>query len=319
MTAAADPVAVGPRPGPSREDRAAKAFLTLGLFTVLVLVVVGPAATGFTPLERTVGVAPAILSSIALFVALFGVATRRTWAITALSPILWVLIVEGIATSIRALTHGSLQVPIGTILAWWVFRAPREPVAQSAGEPRLSLGSLALIGLFLVGAIGPFVGSAFLQAGGFVNRQSDLDATLSLDCGTETGTPPTTITVHYHWSWFRTEAFASGTDQIVIQWLDQADGGVTGYQLARTELAAPGVIEANREIGPPPVIVFGADLASTQAQPNEVALVLQRTIPDQSTSGGVEVLVRYMHGPVAVEDRFSSGLWATKSDESCAW
>jgi hypothetical protein len=318
MTVSTDAIAPV-RHGPTREDRAAKGFLTLALFSVLVLIVAGSDATGFTPLERATGLAPAIVSIVALVVALYGVAARRSWALAIVDPILWILVVEGIAISIRALAHSSLQIPIGTVLALWVLRAPREPVALQSGQPRASIASFALVGLFLVGAIGPFVGSAFLQAGGFLNRQGDLDATLSLDCGTQEGAPPATIRVRYAWSWLRREAFASGTDQIVIEWVDQADGGVTGYTLAGTQLPARGVIEANREIGSPPAIVFGGDLAANQTQSNEVGLVLQRTISDGQTSGRVEVLVRYMHGPVSVDDRFSSGIWATKSDQSCSW
>ena len=325
MTAAADAV-VPARHGPSREDRAAKVFLTFGIFSVLVLVFVGSSAVGFTPLERATGFAPAIVSVVALALALYGVAARRPWALAVLGPILWILIVEGIAASIRAFAHGSLQIPIGSVLAWWALRAPREPAPQPAGEPaarpsgepRPSVGSFVLVGLFLVGAIGPFVGPGFLEAGGFLNQQADLYATLSLDCGTETGTPPTTVTIRYDWSWLRTEAFASGTDQIVIQWLDEADGGVTGYLLAGTQLA-PGVIEANREIGSEPAIVLGVDLAESRRHPTVVELELQRTIPDRPPRGRVEILVRYVHGPVSVDDPQSSGRWDVRDQVECAW
>jgi hypothetical protein len=171
-----------------------------------------------------------------------------------------------------------------------------------------------LVGLFLVGAIGPFVGPGFLD----FSRQADLDVTLSLDCGTQTGTPPTTVTIRYDWSWHRTEAFASGSDQIVMQWLDEADGGVTGYTLAGTQLA-PGVIEANREIGSEPAIVLGVDLAESQRHPMAAGLELQRTIPDRPAHGRVEVLVRYVHGPVSVEDPQSSGRWDLSDQAECVW
>jgi hypothetical protein len=310
--------AAAQRPGPTREDRAGKAFLTIGVFVAAVLLIVGTNAAGFTALQRTVSLVPAAFEAVAPFVMLYGVAGRRPWALAALTPVLWILIVEGIVSSIVALGHSNLQIPIGTLLGIWVLRAPPEHRSTGAAPARFSIASLVIVVLFLAGPIGPVAGNAFLRAGGFLNRPADLETSLTIDCGPGAGSPPETISLTYHWSWRRTEPFATGSDRVSIRWLDEADSGVIGYELDQPDLSGSGAYEANVD-DPQTTIVFGTDLAKSQAQPQDIRLVFRRVIPDQPGSGGFEVRSRYLHGPDSVASTFSSGLWDVKDQQTCTW
>lgn len=307
-----------PRSGPTREDRACKAFLTIGVFVAAVLLVVGTKAAGFTALQRTVILIPAAFEAVMPFVMLYGVAGRRPWALAALTPVLVILIVEGVVSSIVALGHSSIQVPIGTLLGIWVLNAPPEHRRTGADPSRFSISALVVVVLFLAGPLGPLAGNAVLGAGGLLNRPADLETTLTLDCGPRTGAPPETISMTYHWSWLRTEPFATGTDQVSIRWLDDADGGVIGWELDQPDLSGAGAYEANVD-DPETTIVFGTELATGQAQPQDIRLVFRRVIPDQPESGGFEIRSRYLHGPDSVESTFSSGLWDVKDQEACTW
>jgi hypothetical protein len=317
VTGQADAILQPPvtRLGPSREDRAARAYLLLGLFVAAIFAFVTIGASGFTPLERSVRLAPAVVSVITPFVAYYGLAWRRPWAVAAVDIILVITIVEGLADALVAATHSTLLLPLGTIAGVWAFRAPHAPWAATA---RLSAMSAALIGLFLVGALGSVAGGTLLTPGGpLLVGEADLAADMDVDCGPTVGVPPETITLRYRWSWGRMEGFAAGEDRINITWVDEADGGVTGYQLDETQLPS-GVIEWDRQIDPP-LIIFATELADAQVAAVEVRLVIRRVIPDRPQHGLVQFEAHYFHNPNNYFGPGSASGFDVGREAACVW
>jgi hypothetical protein len=124
--AAPAPPARAPWVPPTREYRAQWTFLIaaafLGFAYLLILTQVGSIAGN----ANGVFIAGALGIAVNA-VAAYGLSNRRPWARAAMTPILWIYVGAGILLFFVALGQGTINIPIGAILAGWSLMAKPSP------------------------------------------------------------------------------------------------------------------------------------------------------------------------------------------------
>jgi hypothetical protein len=221
---------------PIREDRAVRLFLLLGVIGLLALLFGLAGSTDVSMLERVVRSIPALAWVVGLFVAASGLVARRAWAVASLKIILGLLIAGGVVSAITAIGHGQLFVPLGALLAAWVLRAP--PSASVA--PRVGPGGAALVSVFVLASVGPWLADSALAPGGPLSvSAADIVPALTVNCGEPGHGVPENVTAAFDWSWRRTEALTDGTDMVAVGWTGQDDAGTDLFILGDASSAAP--------------------------------------------------------------------------------
>jgi hypothetical protein len=299
-----------------REDRAVIAFVVLAMFVAVIGLVVATGASQVHPLRFALAMAAPLLSLCVLLLAAFGLSRRRDWAVAACTPMLAILVVAGVISFFVAVLQARLEIPVGALVAWWALRAAPEPRAE---RPRPGVaGSLLVGGLLLFNVLPLLTPVALIPGGVFIVGASDLDDSMTVDCGPTAATGPETIVVTYRWAWRRVELLPAGTDQATVSWFANGGEGSDGYALIETE-HEPGVTEANRMLEGEGGVVFAIDLTTKRFAPGQVRVTLQRTLGTASEHGSVEMRARYVHGPTDLYDPTSAGLWDTQTEARCEW
>ncbi|HXI44906.1 MAG TPA: hypothetical protein VNH13_01260 [Candidatus Acidoferrales bacterium] len=305
---------------PTLESRAQRGFGWLSVFVGIVFAVIVLSGR-VQDLETVVRLSPGLAAVAALVLAWYGVAHRRRWAVAAIGPSALILVIGGFLAVIVALSRSTLLIPFDVLVGVWILLAAPEPRPASLprAPTRTRIATIALVGTFAFGAFGPYGMDAVLAAGGLlVAGPSDVDVTLAVQC--EAPGPPEMIVISVTPRWHRSEPFATGTDTIVVSWLDQADGGVSGYELAATQGLPDGFLEANRTSGPgTESIVISSDVATSQRANRGVEIVLERQITDAPVTGSVDVTARYVHRPNDPYDPASPGAWEIRRHDACHW
>lgn len=298
----------------TREYRAVIAFLGLATFGAVIWLLVALGSRPVHPIVYLVTLAVPLLTILVLVVEAWGLSGRRAWAVAACTPMLVILLVAGIVSFVVALVQARLDIPLGTLLAWWALRAPPEPRPQPT---RGGLAGVLLLGGLLLFSLAPLVIPVALTPGGlFIAGESDLDASMTVDCGPTTNASPESIVVTYRWSWRRAELVAGGTDQVVVSWFGSGEDGLYTYSLAGTELG-PGLSEANRLLDGS--VVVAVDMATNRFQPGQLRLTLQRDVDLASPHGSIELRARYAHAPADIYDPASAGQWDLDKPARCTW
>jgi hypothetical protein len=133
-------------PGPpTREYRAQWTFILATVFLsfayVLILARAGGSVGGGLLLAGALGIAVNGAGA-------WGLANRRDWARSAMTPILWIYVGAGLLVFVLVLARGGLNIPIGAVLAAWALLArPSEALGpvpgSSTGGTVLILGAVA--------------------------------------------------------------------------------------------------------------------------------------------------------------------------------
>lgn len=142
--------------GPSREYRARIAFTIGGLFGLVVsLLLFGNVLSILSSIPGLLLFVSAFLSVFAMLAEAYGLGARRDWAVAVATPMLVILVIEGVIETLAALTHSTLHIPIGAILGVWALLAPlRTPIDPAVGSRpwgttgTLVLGALVFTALF---------------------------------------------------------------------------------------------------------------------------------------------------------------------------
>ena len=134
-------------PGPpTRESRATLTFTIVAAFLLLALIVVSTQAgyiggTGGAFISALLAIATAIIEA-------WGLSQNRSWARSAMTPMLWIYVAAGALVFVLTLARGGINIPIGALLAAWALTArPSEalgPVPGSSTEGTLLIAGLAV-------------------------------------------------------------------------------------------------------------------------------------------------------------------------------
>jgi len=152
---AAPPEGVVPVPGgpPTREYRAMVTFVVAAAFILVVLAVF----SGY--MSRLPPVASLFLGALFALavdaIEAYGLYLRRPWARFAMTPMLWIVLVFGLLSSLVALGRSTIEIPIGSILAIWALNA--RPAKELVRIPRSSTEGTLLLIVAFVAALAQFV------------------------------------------------------------------------------------------------------------------------------------------------------------------
>ncbi|HTK44702.1 MAG TPA: hypothetical protein VL749_05080 [Patescibacteria group bacterium] len=153
-TAATPEVAVVAAPGPpTREYRATVTFVVAAGFIVFILAVFSGYMSRLPPATSVVLGSLVVVAVDATEA--YGLYLRRPWARFAMTPMLWIVLVLGLLSSLVALSRSTIEIPIGSILAIWAFNA--RPAEGLGRIPASSTEGTVLIVVAFAAALAQFI------------------------------------------------------------------------------------------------------------------------------------------------------------------
>jgi hypothetical protein len=228
----------GPRPG-SLESRASLALKILaGVNGAGIILAMIPGTIPSSELQTVAfHVASGALAVLYVVVA-WALDRRQHWAVSAIRPLLLLLLVWGAYIFVTALAVRALRIPFTALAASWALFGPadRGPLPRLSGRgAAVLLASAALIAMVLAGP------PVFGWGGFFDVHERDLSASLVVDCGTPGAALPERIAITYEWSWSGSTLLANEDDVVVIGWSGDDAGGHPLYVLGDTPEAGDGI------------------------------------------------------------------------------
>jgi len=240
----------------------------------------------------------------------------RPWAVSAIRPLLWLLVVWGAYTFVSLLLAGKFRIPTTMLVAGLALFMP----ADDWPAMRLSVrgGGVFVMVAALCGL--QTASPSLLGWGGYFDvHESDLNAALVVDCGT--AGPPEQLVISYEWSWSRTTLLPNDEDQIVIGWNgdgadgrpmyvaidlpDQSDGVYLGVSSGASGPMASQVAATWRG-----VFMMRLDLHKLEIRPGRIEAVLVRTAAQPSEQQRLTLGAAYIH----------SGVWRKDVPTvTCSW
>jgi hypothetical protein len=308
----------GPRPG-SLESRASLALKVLaGVNAAGIILAIIPGTIPSSELQ-TVAFHVASGALAVLYVAVARALDRRQhWAVSAIRPLLLLLLVWGAYTFVTALAAGAFRIPFTTLAASWALVGPadRRPLPRLSGRGAAVLvTSGALIAMMLAGQ------PVFGWGGFFDLHERDLSASLVVDCGTPGAALPERIAIAYQWSWSGSTLFANEDDVVVIGWNGDDAKGHPLYVLGDTPEAGNGISRgtpssvsaamaqeaAGHWRGSMPWVI---DLSVRGIRAGRVELVLMRAVAQPPGPEPLTIGASYIH----------VGVWRNDASAvSCSW
>lgn len=302
--------------GPTREYRAATAFVIAATFMLVVLVLVLGVNPQGQPVRWAVALVGPIVLMIALFATAFGLAQRATWAVAAMTPLLYLLVVSGAISFVLALTRSTYEIPIGLILAIWALRAPP---SRSVPRGRVASGVVAVA---VAAALWMLPAELLLRPGGpLIVDETAIQPSLEVTCAPPLGAEPARIHVGYDWRWLRSEPWAGGVDVVELEAFGNGsdDGLAIGFAIGQSDPIPAGVWQSDISIFGPLGITYGVDLATTGFGPQAVGFNLVGPSNASLGSGVVHVKATYRHGSASSDGDPGQALWTVETSVDCEW
>lgn len=305
--------------GPSCEYRATAALLVGGLFSLLVLLLVGGATSATPPIRGVLLFGGVAVGAVAMLTTAYGIASGRRWAIAIMVPMLLVQIAAGAVEAVWGLAHSTLTLPIAAVLAIWALRAPiRTKLEPSPGAGHWGVAGILALGALVIGASAPVTASALLSPGGPLVVASDaLVGHLVVTCDGNPGVSPTAVHASYDWHWSRSEPLPAGKDTITLEASRVVEDGQDGYVIDSTTEMSAGVWQSNIMIRFNPGMVFGIDLSIAKFDPGSVGMTFLRYSATPADHGSVEIRATYLHAPG--QSRDAPALWKVVGTARCEW
>jgi hypothetical protein len=295
------------------------------LFTLLVLVTVvglvgslsaAPSPPGYWVLAASVGLI------IATYLAVVDALRRGVpWAVHAIAPICYVLVVAALIRVITALGQNAITVPLDGIGALMVLtrdhRAAILPPVDRGGSWRMSIA----VGLVALAQVLPYA-SGYIASGGLLGAQPDsLDLRIAVDCSSA-GPPGAEIPVRTTWSWRGGEVFSPAVDGLLIRWFMSTDG--TGEATSRATVGGPVTLSD------PAIWAGSGSPAATLIQPLTMEQPSRDFAIDVGTAGLIDGSVELgilpadqtaRHGSLTAWATYAHGdRWLLDSDSvDCSW
>lgn len=320
----ADPQRINPAhevsPAAALPDGIGRASLTLkilaGIYAVGVFFAT-IAGSAPTPLLETVAfnVASAALAVLYLLVAR-ALDQGRPWAVSAIRPLLILLVVWGAYAFLSALVAGAFRVPITMLAAGLALLLPAErwPAVRLSAR-----GGGVLVAVAALSALQLFIQPLFGWGGYFDVDEHDLDAALAVDCGA--ANPPERLLISYEWSWSASTLLPNEEDQIVIGWNGDSADGHPVYAVGDLPDKSDGVnlgissgVSASmaRQAAAPwrGMFMVRLDLKKLGIRPGRIEFVLIRTAALPSAEQRLTIGAAYIH----------SGVWRSDVPTvTCSW
>jgi hypothetical protein len=291
-----------PEPG-DLEARASLALKVLAGVNVFGIIFASfPSLTPMSLFEVVAYNAGAGALAVVYIVVARGLDIREPWAIWAIRPLLLLLLAWGTYTFLAALAGGAFRIPFTALVAGLAFLpGERRPFTRRDRRVSAVLAVTAALIVF-VQVTRPLFG----WGGLFDVHERDLQASLTVDCGTPTAGLPERLTIVYEWSWSADTLFPNEEDQIVIGWNGDDAAGRPLYALGRVPEPEPG-FRIGRSSGVSNAMAIEAaepwrgvvgwriDLHVRGITPGRIEFDLQRTPAQASATDSLTVGASYIH------------------------
>ncbi len=303
----------------SLEARASIALKVLAVINVagMVLALFPPPLPQSFLRELSFNVAAGALAALEIIVAR-SLDRRRPWAVAIVRPLLVLLIASGVGATVVGAQAGVIRLPFESVLAIWVLLSPRDVTLSRHADRRgaLLIAGTAVLMVAMLGRQPLFGWGGLLDA-----RQSDLHASINVDCGAPEAGPPPAITVTYDWSWARTSPLPSGLDIVVLNWVGTDADGRQLYYYDTTPPTGPGIYSGRR--GYPSLDMarqiaettaaswsWGVELGEQGMQPGQIELQMRRANEAPPDPGPLTFTATYVH----------LGIWHSDPvSVTCSW
>lgn len=308
----------GPRPG-SLESRASLALKVLaGVNAAGIILAMFPGTIPTSALQGfAFNVASGALAVLYVVVA-WELDRRQHWAVSAIRPLLLLLVIWGAYIFVTALAAGAFRIPFTTLAASWALFGP----ADQRPVPRLSgRGGGVLVASAALFAMALTAQPVFGWGGFFDVHERDLSASLVVDCGTPGAALPERIAIAYEWSWSGSTLLPNEHDVVVIGWNGDDAEGHPLYVLDDTPEVGDG-IDMGSTSGVSATMADEAagewrgslhwviDLSRRGIRPGRVELVLMRAVEHPPGPEPLTIGASYIH----------VGVWRNDAPAvTCSW
>ncbi|MGH7490036.1 MAG: hypothetical protein ACREMY_31180, partial [bacterium] len=155
--------------------------------------------------------AAGVLLAVVYLVVALAIDRSQPWAPWTARALLVVLLIWGTYSFVATLAGGSFRIPIVMLAAGFALLLP----AERAPAFRLDWRGVAIIVLTFVLLASQAVNQPVFGWGGLLDvDDSDLNASLTVDCGVPGAGPPESVAIAYEWSWSRDAPLPNEEDQI---------------------------------------------------------------------------------------------------------
>jgi hypothetical protein len=302
---------------PESVRRASLTLKVLAIIYVLGIIFAGLPGSVPTSLFETVAfnLFAAGLAFVFVVVAL-ALDRKQPWALSTVRPLLALLVVYGAYTFVALLLAGKFRIPTTMLVAGFALFMP----ADDWPAMRLSIrggGVLLIVGALC--GLQTATPALFGRGGYFDVHDSDLHATLVVDCGSDG--PPEELAIAYEWSWSSDTLLPNDEDQVVIGWNgdgvdgrpmyvaidlpEQSDGVYLGISSGASGPMASQVAATWRG-----VFMMRLDLHKLEVRPGRIEAVLVRTPAQAAQEQRLTLGASYIH----------SGVWRSDAPTvTCTW
>jgi hypothetical protein len=307
---------------PAQASLEERASLALKILAVLnaggILLAAIPALVESSALQGVVfNVASGALALLYVLVAR-GLDRGRPWAVSTIRPLLWLMAVWGAFTFTSAFIGGAFRIPLPLLAAGYalIFSANRWRLT------RLTIGGGAIMAMTAALIVMELVSQPLFSWGGYFDvHEPDLNASLTVDCGTNGAGLPQNITVSYEWSWSLTTLLPNGEDQLMIGWNGDGVDGHPLYVIAALPDTASGIKlgvsnGVSRDMARAAAAqwrgtyMWRLDLGTLDYRTERIELVLVRTTAQPSQPAHLDVGASYVH----------LGVWQSNAPTvTCSW
>jgi hypothetical protein len=308
---------LGPLELPESVRRASLTLKVLAVIYVLGTIFAGLPGSIPTSLFETVAF-NLFAAGLALLFVLVALALDRKqpWALSTVRLLLALLVVYGAYTFVTLLLAGKFRIPTTMLVAGFAFFMPADD--WPAMRPSVRGGGVLLMVAALCG-LQTATPALFGWGGYFDVHESDLRATLVVDCGSDG--PPEELAIAYEWSWSSDTLLPNDEDQVVIGWNgdgvdgrplyvaidlpDQSDGVYLGISSGASGPMASQVAATWRG-----VFMMRLDLHKLEVRPGRIEAVLVRTEAQPEQEQRLTLGATYVH----------SGVWRNDVPTvTCTW
>ena len=290
---------------PESVRRASLTLKVLAIIHVLGVIFAGLPGSIPTSLFETVAFNLFAAGLTLLFVVVaLALDRKQPWALSSVRLLLALLVIYGAYTFVALLLAGKFRIPTTMLVAGFALFMP----ANDWPAMRLCLrgGGVLLMVAALCG-LQAATPALFGWGGYFDVHESDLHATLVIDCGSDG--PPDELAITYQWSWSSDTLLPNDEDQIVIGWNgdgvdgrpiyvaidlpDQSDGVYLGISSGASGPMASQVAATWRG-----VFMMRLDLHKLEVRPGRIEAVLVRTAAQPAQEQRLTLGASYIHAGV---------------------
>jgi hypothetical protein len=161
--------------------------------------------------------ASVLLGAVTLLAVAADLRDRAPWAVHAIAPICYVVLVAGVFRVLVALSDDTITVPLEVIGSLMVLSRAHPPEHLPAIGDRERRRARLAVGVLVIAQLLAYAPGVIANPGPLGAQRDALDLRVAIDC-TGIGAPDREILVHVDWSWNQAELITPREDALLVQW-----------------------------------------------------------------------------------------------------